>query len=60
MIPPIIPRIMAGVSVAMMLSLMAARFMKIDVITRQFWILPVSVGLVVAARLMDVKGRRGR
>lgn len=50
---------MAGIAVAMMITLMAARFMKIDVITRQFWILPVSVGLVVAARLMGGKGRRG-
>ena len=59
MVPPIVPRIMAGVAVAMMITLMAARYMKIDVVTRQFWILPVSVGLVVAARLMGGKGRRG-
>ncbi len=59
MIPPIVPRIMAGISVAMMITLMVARFTKIDVITRQFWILPVSVGLVIAARLMGGKGRRG-
>lgn len=57
MIPPIVPRIMAGISVAMMITLMVARFTKIDVITRQFWILPVSVGLVIAARLMGGKGR---
>ncbi len=57
MIPPIVPRIMAGISVAMMITLMVARFTKIDVITRQFWILPVSVGLVIAARLM--RGKRG-
>lgn len=59
MIPPIVPRIMAGISVAMMITLMVARFTKIDVITRQFWILPVSVGLVIAARLMGGKGRWG-
>ena len=52
-----VPRIMAGISVAMMITLMVARFTKIDVITRQFWILPVSVGLVIAARLM--RGKRG-
>jgi len=57
MIPPMVPRIMAGISVAMMITLMVARFTKIDVITRQFWILPVSVGLVIAARLM--RGKRG-
>ena len=59
MVPPIVPRIMAGISVAMMIALMIARFMKVDVITRQFWILPVSVGLVIAARLLGGKGRRG-
>ncbi len=52
-----VPRIMAGISVAMMITLMVARFTKIDVITRQFWILPVSVGLVIAARLMGAKRR---
>ncbi|MFY8051670.1 MAG: hypothetical protein ACOVP2_03550 [Armatimonadaceae bacterium] len=57
MIPPMVPRIMAGISVAMMITLMVARFTKIDVITRQFWILPVSVGLVIAARLMGAKRR---
>ena len=59
MVPPIVPRIMAGVAVALMMTLMIARFTKVDMITRQFWILPVSVGLMFAARLMGAKGRRG-
>jgi hypothetical protein len=50
---------MAGVAVALMMTLMIARFTKVDMITRQFWILPVSVGLMFAARLMGAKGRRG-
>jgi hypothetical protein len=49
---------MAGISVALIILLMVARFTKLDVITRQFWILPVSVGLIVAARLLGGKGRR--
>ena len=59
MVPPIVPRIMAGISVAMIILLMVARFTKLDVITRQFWILPLSVGLIVAARLLGGKRRRG-
>ena len=59
MVPPIVPRIMAGISVALIILLMVARFTKLDVITRQFWILPLSVGLIVAARLLGGKGRRG-
>ena len=59
MVPPIVPRIMAGISVALIILLMVARITKLDVITRQFWILPVSVGLIVAARLLGGKGRRG-
>ncbi|MFZ4782230.1 MAG: hypothetical protein ACOYLC_07940 [Armatimonadaceae bacterium] len=59
MVPPIVPRIMAGISVALIILLMVARLTELDVVTRQFWILPVSVGLVVAARLMGGKGRRG-
>ncbi len=58
MVPPIVPRIMAGISVALIILLMVARLTELDVVTRQFWILPVSVGLVVAARLMGGKGRR--
>ncbi|MFM2414074.1 MAG: hypothetical protein RJB05_1250 [Armatimonadota bacterium] len=57
MVPPIVPRIMAGISVAMIILLMVARFTKLDVITRQFWILPLSVGLIVAARLLGGKRR---
>jgi hypothetical protein len=49
---------MAGISVALIILLMVARLTELDVVTRQFWILPVSVGLVVAARLMGGKGRR--
>jgi hypothetical protein len=49
---------MAGISVAMIILLMVARFTKLDVITRQFWILPLSVGLIVAARLLGGKRRR--
>ena len=57
MVPPIVPRIMAGISVAMIILLMVARFTKLEVITRQFWILPLSVGLIVAARLLGGKRR---
>jgi hypothetical protein len=49
---------MAGISVALIILLLVARFTKLDVITRQFWILPVSVGLIDAARLLGGKGRR--
>ena len=59
MVPPIVPRIMAGISVALIILLMVARFTKLDVITRQFWILPLSVGLIVASRLLGGKGRKG-
>jgi hypothetical protein len=50
---------MAGISVALIILLLVARFTKLDVITRQFWILPLSVGLIVASRLLGGKGRKG-
>lgn len=56
MVPIFIPRIMSGLSVVMMLVLLVARFQHLDAITRQFWILPVALGLAVASRIM--RGRR--